>query len=120
MGISMIVASIFYLFFSGQDVGLAAESVLNGVFGNFVALAVPLFIFAANMMNAGKVSDRILTFALALVGRVPGGLAQVNIMTSLIFFGMSGSAISDVAGIASSHDADHSAWRHLFGRFYPN
>ncbi|WP_119305868.1 TRAP transporter large permease [Cohaesibacter haloalkalitolerans] len=99
MGISMIVASIFYLFFSGQDVGLAAENVLNGVFGNFVALAVPLFIFAANIMNAGKVSDRILTFALALVGRVPGGLAQVNIMTSLIFSGMSGSAISDVAGV---------------------
>ena len=66
MGISMIVASIFYLFFSGQDVGLAAENVLNGVFGNFVALAVPLFIFAANIMNAGKVSDRILTFCLGV------------------------------------------------------
>ncbi|WP_373235657.1 TRAP transporter large permease [Cohaesibacter celericrescens] len=99
LGIAMIVSSIFYLFISGQDIGLAAENVLNGVFGNFVALAVPLFIFSANIMNAGSVSDRILTFALALVGRVPGGLAQVNIMTSLIFSGMSGSAISDVAGV---------------------
>ncbi|TCT40163.1 TRAP transporter large permease [Martelella mediterranea] len=98
-GIAMIVSSIFYLFLSGRDVGLAAENVLNGVFGNFVALAVPLFIFAANVMNEGKISDRLLNFALALVGRLPGGLAQVNIFTSLIFSGMSGSAISDAAGV---------------------
>lgn len=99
IGLSMIVSSVFYLFLAGRDVGLAAESVLNGVFGNFVALAVPLFIFAANVMNAGKVSDRLLEFALAMVGRLPGGLAQVNILTSLIFSGMSGSAISDAAGV---------------------
>ncbi|WP_233402637.1 TRAP transporter large permease [Marinomonas transparens] len=99
LGIAMIVSSVFYLMMSGNDIGLAAENVLNGTFGNFVALAVPLFIFAANIMNAGKVSDRLLTFSLALVGRVPGGLAQVNILTSLIFSGMSGSAISDAAGV---------------------
>ncbi|KZM48544.1 permease [Labrenzia sp. OB1] len=99
MGIAMIVSSIFYLMMAGRDVGLAAEQVLNGVFGNFVALAVPLFIFAANIMNAGQISDRLLKFALALVGRLPGGLAQVNILTSLIFSGMSGSAVSDVAGV---------------------
>ena len=79
--------------------GLRLRTVLNGVFGNFVALAVPLFIFAANVMNEGKISDRLLNFALALVGRLPGGLAQVNIFTSLIFSGMSGSAISDAAGV---------------------
>jgi tripartite ATP-independent transporter DctM subunit len=99
MGIAMIVSSIFYLLMAGRDVGLAAEQVLNGVFGNFVALAVPLFIFAANVMNAGQISDRLLKFALAMVGRLPGGLAQVNILTSLIFSGMSGSAVSDVAGV---------------------
>ncbi|WP_323765795.1 TRAP transporter large permease [Marinovum sp.] len=99
LGISMIVSSIFYLIMSGRDVGLAAEMVLNGVFGNFVALAVPLFIFAANVMNASRISDRLLQFALAMVGRLPGGLAQVNIFTSLLFSGMSGSAVSDVAGV---------------------
>ena len=99
MGISMIVSSIFYLILSGRDVGLAAEMVLNGVFGNFVALAVPLFIFAANIMNASQISDRLLKFALALVGRLPGGLGQVNVFTSLLFSGMSGSAVSDVAGV---------------------
>lgn len=99
IGISMIVSSIFYLFLAGRDIGLAAENVLNAIFGNYVALSVPLFIFAANIMNVGKVSDRLLTFALALVGRLPGGLAQVNILTSLIFSGMSGSAIADAAGV---------------------
>jgi len=99
MGIAMIVSSIFYLLMAGRDVGLASEMVLNGVFGNFVALAVPLFIFAANIMNAGQISDRLLKFSLALVGRLPGGLGQVNILTSLIFSGMSGSAVSDVAGV---------------------
>lgn len=99
MGIAMIVSSIFYLLMAGRDMGLASEHVLNGLFGNFVALAVPLFIFAANIMNAGKISDRLLKFALAVVGRMPGGLAQVNILTSLIFSGMSGSAVSDVAGV---------------------
>ncbi|RUT28340.1 TRAP transporter large permease [Arsenicitalea aurantiaca] len=99
MGIAMIVSSIFYLAMSGRDIGLGAEHVLNGIFGNFVALAVPLFIFAANIMNAGQISERLLKFALAVVGRLPGGLAQVNIFTSLIFSGMSGSAISDVAGV---------------------
>lgn len=99
IGISMIVSSVFYLLMVGRDVGLAAEQVLNGIFDNFVALAVPLFIFAANLMNAGKITDRLLDFALAMVGRLPGGLAQVNIATSLIFSGMSGSAVSDVAGV---------------------
>ncbi len=99
LGLGMIASSVFYLALSGRDIGLAAESVLNGIFGNFVALAVPLFIFAANVMNAGRISERLLTFALALVGRFPGGLAQVNVLTSLIFSGMSGSAVSDVAGV---------------------
>lgn len=99
MGIAMIVSSILYLLLAGRDVGLGAEMVLNGVFGNFVALAVPLFIFAANIMDAGKVSERLLQFCLAVVGRMPGGMAQVNILTSLIFSGMSGSAVSDAAGV---------------------
>jgi C4-dicarboxylate transporter, DctM subunit len=99
IGLSMIVSSVFYLLLAGRDIGLASEHVLNGIFDNFVALAVPLFIFAANIMNAGKITDRLLDFALAMVGRLPGGLAQVNIFTSLIFSGMSGSAVSDVAGV---------------------
>ena len=93
------VGAIGYLLLSGQDVGLVAEQSLNGLFDSFVLLAVPLFIVAANFMNAGTVSDRLLQFCLALVGRFRGGLAQVNVVASLIFSGMSGSASADAAGI---------------------
>jgi len=72
---------------------------MSGLYNSFVLLAVPLFIFAANVMNAGTISDRLMNFSLALVGRMRGGLAQVNIMSSLIFSGMSGSAIADAAGM---------------------
>jgi tripartite ATP-independent transporter DctM subunit len=99
IGPAMIVSGIFYLLISGQDPGLAAEAIMNGLYNSFVLLAVPLFIFAANVMNAGTISDRLMGFSLALVGRMRGGLAQVNIMSSLIFSGMSGSAIADAAGM---------------------
>jgi tripartite ATP-independent transporter DctM subunit len=99
IGPAMIASGILYLIVSGQDVGLAAETILNGFFNSFVLLAVPLFIFAANIMNAGTISERLLDFSLAMVGRFRGGLAHVNILTSLIFSGMSGSAIADAAGV---------------------
>ncbi len=99
IGPAMIATGMLYLIISGQDVGLAAEMILNGFFNSFVLLAVPLFIFAANVMNAGTISDRLLEFSLALVGRMKGGLAHVNIVTSLIFSGMSGSAIADASGV---------------------
>ncbi len=99
IGPAMIAGGIVYLLVSGQDMGLAAEVILNGFYNSFVLLAVPLFIFAANVMNAGTISDRLLDVSLAMVGRLRGGLAHVNILTSLIFSGMSGSAIADAAGV---------------------
>ena len=99
IGFAMLVAGIGYLLAAGRDVGLAGEQVLNGLYNRFVLLAVPLFIFAANVMNAGTISDRLLNFCLAMVGRFRGGLAHVNVVASLIFSGMSGSAIADAAGI---------------------
>lgn len=82
---SMLVGGIFYLFATGQDPSLAAEQMLNGLYNSFVLLAVPLFILASNFMNAGTISDRLLRFCLAYVGRMRGGLGQVNVVTSLIF-----------------------------------
>ncbi|MHA1544928.1 MAG: TRAP transporter large permease [Alphaproteobacteria bacterium] len=96
---SMIVAAFVYLMITGQDLGLASEQMLNGLFNSFILLAVPLFIVAANIMNAGTISDRLLSFCVALVGRFRGGLGHVNVVASLIFSGMSGSAIADAAGI---------------------
>jgi len=99
IAIAAFAGSIAYMFMSGQDVGLVAEQALNGLFNSYVLLAVPLFILAANFMNAGTISDRLLTFCVAIVGRFRGGLAHVNVLASVIFSGMSGSAIADAAGI---------------------
>jgi tripartite ATP-independent transporter DctM subunit len=98
IGHAMIAAGIVYLFISGQDIGLIASQSLNGLFNNFVLMAVPLFIFAAEIMNESKITDRLFGFANLLVGRLRGGLAHVNIVSSIIFSGMSGSALADAAG----------------------
>ena len=98
IGFSMIAAGIGYLVARGQDVGLVAEQIGNGLYNSYVLLAVPLFVFAANIMNAGTVSEPIFDFCRILVGRMRGGLAQVDILVSVIFSGMSGSAIADAAG----------------------
>ncbi len=98
VGFSMLAAGIAYLAFKKQDMGLAAEQVGNGLYNSYVLLAVPLFILAANLMNAGTISERIFDFCRILVGRLRGGLAQVDILVSVVFSGMSGSAIADAAG----------------------
>jgi tripartite ATP-independent transporter DctM subunit len=96
---SIIVASLVYLAVGGQDLALAAEQSVQGLYGSFILLAVPLFILAANIMNAGAISERLLNFCNAAVGRFRGGLGHVNVVASLIFSGMSGSAVADAAGI---------------------
>jgi tripartite ATP-independent transporter DctM subunit len=98
IGHAMIAAGIIYLFMTGQDIGLVASQSLNGLYSNFVLMAVPLFIFAAEIMNESRITDRLFGFANLLVGRLRGGLAHVNIVSSIIFSGMSGSALADAAG----------------------
>lgn len=98
IGFSMIASGIAYLIVRQQDLGLVAEQICNGLYNSYVLLAVPMFVLAANLMNAGTVSERIFDFCRILVGRMRGGLAQVDILVSVIFSGMSGSAIADAAG----------------------
>lgn len=98
IGFGMLISGVSYLLVKHQDLGLVAEQVLNGMYNGYILLAVPLFIFAAAVMNSGTVSERLFEFALAIVGRLRGGLAHVNIIVSVIFSGMSGSAIADAAG----------------------
>ena len=95
----MIAGSILYLYLAGLDMGTAAEQLLNGMYTSYVLLAVPLFILSAEIMNSGSMTLRLLDFCNALVGRFRGGLAQVNVIQSIIFAGMSGSAIADAAGV---------------------
>jgi tripartite ATP-independent transporter DctM subunit len=98
IGFAMLASAFLYLLASGQDIGLVASQSLNGLFRSFVLLAVPLFIVAAEIMNAGTISERLLKFAILIVGRIRGGLAHVTVVASMIFSGMSGSAIADAAG----------------------
>ncbi|WP_428249959.1 TRAP transporter large permease [Ferrovibrio sp.] len=98
IGHAMIAGSILYLWMAGLDMGTAAEQLLNGMYSNYIILAVPLFILAAELMNIGSMTERLLRFCDAIVGRFRGGLAQVNVLQSIIFAGMSGSAIADAAG----------------------
>lgn len=99
IGHAMIGGSIIYLLMAGQDLSIAAEQLLQGLRGSFVLLAIPLFILSAELMNVGSLSNRLLDFSNAIVGRFRGGLGHVNVMVNVIFAGMSGSAIADAAGV---------------------
>ena len=98
IGYSMIAGSILYLLLTGLDLGTSAEQILNGLYSSYVLLAVPLFLFSAELMNVSKMTDQLLRFCDMLVGRFRGGLGHINIAQSIIFAGMSGSAIADLAG----------------------
>jgi C4-dicarboxylate transporter DctM subunit len=98
IGQAMIGGSILYLYLKGMDMGSAAEQLLNSTYSSYLLLAIPLFILAASFMSSGSVLDRLLRWCNALVGRFPGGLAQVNVLQSVVFASMSGSALADAAG----------------------
>lgn len=98
ISVSMIASSLLYIGMRGMDLGFMAMQMFSGL-DNFVLIAIPMFILTAEVMNRTSVADRIFDFCNALVGYIPGGLGHVNIATSIIFAGMSGSAVADVGGI---------------------
>ncbi|MBZ0148843.1 MAG: TRAP transporter large permease [Pseudorhodoplanes sp.] len=97
IGHAMIGGSVLYLLLAGLDLGTAAEQLLNGMYSSSLLLAIPLFILAAEFMNNGAIMDGLLRFCNALVGRFRGGMAQVNVLQSVVFSAMSGSALADAA-----------------------
>src|SRR5919112_549737 len=101
VALAMAVSSLLYILWSGMvpDVVLA-QRMIAGV-ESFPLLAVPFFILAGNLMNIAGVTGRIYKFAVALVGWMKGGLGQVNILGSVIFSGMSGTALADAAGLGT-------------------
>lgn len=99
IGLAVMAGSFVYLILRGLDPSLATESMLQGLFNGYTLLAIPLFILAADIMNVGSISDRLLRFCQALVGRFRGGLGHVNVVSSVIFSGMSGSAVADAVGM---------------------
>ena len=99
IALGMIAAAVSYFLVKGGDLSLVINQVVNTYYTNFVIIAVPLFIFTANVMNSGKVTNMIFRFANGLVGGMRGALGHVNVLASLIFAGMTGSAIADAAGL---------------------
>ncbi|MEQ9814333.1 MAG: TRAP transporter large permease [Azospirillaceae bacterium] len=98
IAIALIAAGMGYLILAGQDPGLVAEQIMNRLYSSYILLAIPMFILAANAMNAGTISERLWRAADRLVGRFRGGLGHITVLTSLVFASMSGSAIADAAG----------------------
>lgn len=78
---------------------LVAQKTIEAIFTNQTIIAVPLFVFAANVMNAGKITEYVFGVCKGLVGRFSGGLAHVNVLASLVFSGMTGSAVADASGL---------------------
>ena len=98
MAIGLTAVVFFVGLGDGFLLAMLPQRMYYGTTG-FTLLAIPFFIFAGNLMNVGGITERIFRFAKALVGHVPGGLGQVNIVASVIFSGMSGSAVADAAGL---------------------
>jgi tripartite ATP-independent transporter DctM subunit len=97
--LGFITGTSFYLLLNGMDLSLIAEKVLSNLYSKYIIMAVPLFVFTAKVMNSGKVTEKVFNFANALVGKLPGGLGHVNVLASLIFSGMTGSALADASGL---------------------
>ena len=101
---ALIATSVVGMIYSGGfgpvQMGTMAQKMTAGV-NSFTLLAIPFFLLAGKMMNVGSITKRIFNFCNALVGWIPGGLGQVNILASVVFAGMSGSAVADAAGLGT-------------------
>ena len=95
---AMGASSLVYMYFGDIDFALLAQRMTTSA-NSFVILAIPFFYFAGELMNACKLTERIVTLSKALVGHIHGGLAQVNIVASMIFAGLSGSATAYTAAL---------------------
>ena len=84
----------------GYPLVVIGQKMVSGI-DSFLLIAVPLFILAGNLMNAGKITEKIFDMAKELVGWIPGGLGHANVVASIIFAGMSGSAVADAGGLGA-------------------
>ena len=98
IGVAMIFVSMGYFYYSGMGLSFATSLMADGL-NSFPILAVPFFLLAAAILNSGGITHHLFNFARSLIGFIPGGLGHVNILASLFFSGMSGSAIADSGGL---------------------
>ncbi len=95
---AILIPSVTYIWWQGIPLAVVGQRVLYAL-DSFPLVAVPVFILVGNLMNAAGITEKLFRFADVLVGRLYGGLAQVNIVASLIFSGVSGAALADVGGL---------------------
>jgi tripartite ATP-independent transporter DctM subunit len=99
IGLGMLIGSIAYFLAKGLSLGPLVNAMCYGLTNSYILIAIPLFIFTANVMNSGLITDKIFDFARAVIGRKHGATGYVNILASLIFAGMTGSAVADASGL---------------------
>ena len=106
----LIAAPAILLFLNGQerDIALLYRNIYSGM-DSFPLMAIPFFMLAGEVMNRANITLRLVEFSEALVGHLRGGLAHVNILSSMLFAGLSGSAVADVSALGSMlfHGGDH-------------
>jgi tripartite ATP-independent transporter DctM subunit len=101
IGLGMLAGAIAYYMAKGLSLGSLLNTVCYGLTNAYILIAIPLFIFTANVMNSSEVTDKIFDFARSLIGRRHGATGYVNIVASLIFAGMTGSAVADASGLGT-------------------
>lgn len=94
------LSTLAYMLIQGAPLTIIPQQLYSGA-ENFVLMALPLFILAGNLMNTGGITKRIINMSLALVGHIRGGLALVNVIASMFFAGVSGSAVADTASLGA-------------------
>jgi tripartite ATP-independent transporter DctM subunit len=99
IGLGMLISTVAYCLLKGIPLEEVVETVVLGFDNQFVLLAIPLFVMSARVMNIGGITDRIFHFADSAVGFLRGGLAHVNVVGSIVFSGMTGSALADASGL---------------------
>ncbi len=117
IAVSLLGSSVIFMF--GTNISLRViPQIMAATFDSFVLLAIPLFMIAGELMNTGGVTKRLFRFAQSLVGHIPGSLSHVNVLASMIFAGMTGSAVADCAGLGviemkamrdAGYDTDYAA-----------
>ena len=101
IGFCLMLSAFAYILVTGDISFNIMTQRLEAGAENFALLAVPFFIMAGKLMNAGGITDRIFNFARAIVGHIPGGLGHANVLASIFFSGMSGAAVADAGGLGS-------------------
>ncbi len=99
IGFALMIAATIAMIFSGMDIIVAPIQMFGGV-NKVILLAIPLFIFMGELMVATSIADRIIQLARSIVGWMRGGLAHVNVVTSMFMAEMSGSAVADAAAMS--------------------